>query len=165
MKKRNKLWNLLFFVFIFCGIPVEGLAFSCSNTGGDVIVNVAPSVFRNNIVTFSTKAGQARQSATISTTPASALAESGFRCVLNYSYGDRVGVTAISNIHSAIGSTDYTQNIKIGTSDIPSSPAGSSYAFGNVSSAAPACLFCGGASGWYQANTPHITVSLTRTAN
>lgn len=165
MKKRNRLWNLLFFVFICCGIPVEGLAFSCSNTGGDVIVNVDPAVFRNNPVTFSTKAGQAWQSATISTTPASALAESGFRCVLNYSYGDRVGITAINNIHSAIGSTDYTQNLRIATSDVPSSPVGGSYAFSAVTTSGNACLFCGGAGGWYQANTPVITVSLTRTAN
>lgn len=160
MKKRNRLWGLLFFVFIGCGIPIEGLAFWCANAGGDVIVNVDPSVFRNNPVTFSTTAGYP----TIATmaTPSPAPAGSGFYCELNYFGGDRVGITAISNIHSAIGSTDYTSNIKIGNTGIPSSPAGGSYTFSNVNTA---CLFCGGAGGWYNVNTPVITISLTRTAN
>lgn len=161
MKKRNRLWGLLFLVFLGWGIPVEALAFSCLNTGGNSIVNVDPSVFRNNIATFSTTPGNPTIATSGTLTPA-APAGSGFYCQLNYSYGDRVGITAISDIHSAIGSTDYTSNIKIGNTGIPSSPAGGSYTFSNVNTA---CLFCGGAGGWYNVNTPVITVSLTRTAN
>ena len=170
---RQDSRGFLFVLFILAGlsIPVDAFAFVCGNTG-TVYVDVSPTVFRNKIDTFATKPGAALinyGAGGISTAQSgvpAAPAGSGYYCALSYSYGDRVAVTAISEIHQAITSVDYTSSINIASTGISGSSS-ANYTFNTVSAGSGACLLCGSTSNtnWYRVNTPKITVTLTRTAS
>ncbi|RDT47258.1 hypothetical protein DXF93_29520, partial [Escherichia coli] len=157
------------FSFLFFGLTLSfnALAFNCSNLNGNVIVDVDPSVFRNQPVTFTTKPGSPTlnygsswPTGTIPQAPTG----SGFYCEFNYGYGDTVKITGISNIHSAINSPYYTAKITVGS--IPGgNPGSADYTFGTVANNAYLLYNASRPYNWYRANTPPITVTLTRTAD